>query len=105
MQTPHLHSEPQDVKQPSETLLRGADRWALSVDKEASGSIGGHYRDVPTGTWERRCGGVDTSGPLMLSSSAHWWEVLLHVSAGTHIHTTETWTCMCIKKILSYRVK
>lgn len=55
--------------------LQGADRWALSVDKEASGSIRGHYRDVPTGSWERRCRwGGDISGPLMLSPLPHRWE-------------------------------
>lgn len=36
--------------------LQGSDRCALSVDKEASGSIKGHYRDVPTGTCDKRCG-------------------------------------------------
>lgn len=55
------------------------------------------YWDLGEDVW-----GVDTSGPSMLSSLPYWWEVLFHVSAGTHIRTIETWPCMCIKKRLTY---
>lgn len=55
------------------------------------------YWDLGEEVW-----GVDTSGPLMLSSLPHWWEVLVHVSAGTHIHTKETWPGTRIEKILAY---
>lgn len=47
---------------------------------------------------EEVCGGVNTSGPLMLSSLPYLWEVLLHVSARTHIHTAGTWSRSCIRK-------
>lgn len=55
----------------SRDSLRGADRWALSVDKEASESIGGHYRDAPTGTQEKGWGVKIHLGPLLRSSSLH----------------------------------
>ncbi|TNN37741.1 hypothetical protein EYF80_052090 [Liparis tanakae] len=49
-QVHHRHGEPQDVKEPPETLCEEPIDGPLSVDEEASGSIGGHYREVPAGT-------------------------------------------------------
>lgn len=46
------------------------------------------YWDLGEEVW-----GVDTSGPLMVSSLLYWREVLFHVTAETHIRTTEAWLC------------
>lgn len=64
--------------------LQGSDRWALSVDKEALGSIKGHYRDVSSGTCDRRCGRWIYLGPRCS---------LLYFSAGRFY---STWAQTCV---------
>lgn len=88
--------------------LNGPDRCALSVDKEASGSIRGHYRDVPTGTRKRRCRGWRYIWGLDAVFFASLVGGLLHMSAGTHTHAHSrnlynAWTHF--RKILIYWVK
>lgn len=88
MHTPHTHTICTASHRMWSSPLRPFARWRSMGIECGQGGLRIDWGPLQRcAFWDLReeVWGVDTSGPLMLSSLLHWWEVLLHMSAETDI--------------------